>query len=72
MSKRKNKVKQYEDLPLKWNVYYQINAAKIEVFNIFEHIRFKTDVCKHLQGCTDKIDFSEKLRRELFYDRFTI
>lgn len=56
------------DLPIVWNVYYHnINTGKITTFDIFQHGRFKANVCKYLQECNIKEDFAEQVRKELFY-----
>lgn len=52
-----------------WNVFnYNINAHKIEIFNIFDHYSFNRDVLKlkKTKGIT-KEAFEERLRRELSY-----
>lgn len=68
MAKKKITANMYEDIPLEWYVYYHdVNAKEIKVLNIFNHRAFKTAVWKHLQECTDRSDFSEQVRGELFY-----
>ena len=53
---------------MKWNVYrHNINSRKIEAYNIFDHYSFCEEVQKHLSECTNKEEFSEKLRRSLGY-----
>lgn len=53
---------------MKWNVYYEnFNRKEIEVYNIFNHYSFRTEVEKHLKECTDKEEFAERLRRSLSY-----
>lgn len=53
---------------MKWNVYnYNINQRKMEVFDIFRHECFSTDVEANLKGCIDKADFAEKLKSDLMY-----
>ena len=53
---------------MKWNVYrHNINKGKIEVYNIFDHYNFCKEVKKHLEECSDKEEFVEKLRCSLFY-----
>lgn len=52
-----------------WNVFrYDINARRIEIFNIFNHYSFNRDVLKlkKTKGIT-KEEFEERLRRELSY-----
>ena len=53
---------------MQWNVfYYNCNKRKIETYNIFDHGTFRKYVEEHLKECIEKEEFSEKLRRELFY-----
>lgn len=53
---------------LKWNTYYHdTNKQEIITFNIFDHGRFKEDVCKHLKKYKDKDEFAKQLRLDLFY-----
>ena len=53
---------------MKWNVfYYNINAHKIETFNIFDHWRFREDLQSDLKKCKTKEVFSERLKSELSY-----
>lgn len=53
---------------MKWNVYYHdINRNKMEVFNVFNHSSFRKDVEKHLNECTGKEEFAERLKRSLSY-----
>ena len=55
-------------MKLEWNVFAEDwNAKKIKIFNIFDHGRFLEDVKKNLKKCETKEEFSEKLRRNLFY-----
>lgn len=52
-----------------WNVYRcNLNTHKIEVFNIFDHGRFRDDVkkLKKRKNIT-KDEFAEELRRTLLY-----
>lgn len=51
---------------LEWNVFrYDINARKIETYNVFNHGSFYNDVMKIPRK--DKLEFTEKLRREAQY-----
>ena len=51
---------------LTWNVFrYDINARKIETYNVFNHGSFYNDVMKIPRK--DKLEFTEKLRREAQY-----
>ena len=51
-----------------WNVYrYNINARKIEVFNIFDHQSFKDNVKKFRKTCATKDEFASKVRSDLMY-----
>lgn len=51
-----------------WNVYYHsINQKEIRLFNIFDHWRFKADVVDDLKKIRGKAEFSEALRKNLFY-----
>lgn len=53
---------------MKWNViYYDINSKKIEVFNIFDHVRFNSNVIKYLNTYDNKDKFAEKLKSSLMY-----
>lgn len=53
---------------MQWNVLYQnVNAQKIETYNIFKHGGFANDVAKLLKENVTKEEFTEKLRRELSY-----
>lgn len=56
-------------LSLEWNVIrYNMNARKIEPFNIFDHYSFRKDVEKLLDKTNiSREDFEEKLRKELMY-----
>ena len=63
MPKKKKKV---EDL--QWYVYrYNINADKIEPFNIFQHWKLCEDIQKSLKKCATKEEFCSKLKSELMY-----
>ena len=51
-----------------WNVfYYNINAKKIQTYNIFDHYSFTKYIKEHLQSCTTKEEFEDKIERELSY-----
>lgn len=53
---------------MKWNVYYyNINKKMIEIFNIFEHIRFLSDIEKAIKKYKNKEEFAEQLKRDLRY-----
>lgn len=53
---------------LVWNVYYHdINESKIRTFNVFDHSGFTKSVADAAKKHKDKNEFTEKLRRELFY-----
>lgn len=53
---------------MEWNVYYHdFNRRTIEKWNIFKHGRFAEDVKKNLKKCETKEEFTEMLRRNLFY-----
>ena len=53
---------------IEWYVYYHdSNAQKIIRWNVFNHGSFKNEVDKILQKKIDKVDFSEKLKREVMY-----
>ena len=53
---------------MKWNVfYYNINAHKIEIFNIFDHWKFREDLQSDLKKCRTKEAFAERLKSELSY-----
>jgi len=53
---------------MKWNVF-RINLTRdeVEVFDIFNHTRFKNDVEEALRNSKTKEEFSEPLRKELMY-----
>lgn len=46
---------------------YNINAHKIEIFNIFNHGSFTQYAYKAVKNCKDKADFAKAIRGELFY-----
>lgn len=53
---------------MKWNVYhYNVNANKIEKFNIFKHYSFNKDVQEELKKCKTKEEFEERLKSNLRY-----
>ena len=53
---------------MKWIVYnFNINAQKIETYNIFKHYSFLEYVKKAAKKCNDKYEFAEQLKRELQY-----
>ena len=53
---------------MQWNVFCEnVNARKIEMYNIFQHGRFAEDVAKLLKEDISKEKFSEKLKRTLGY-----
>lgn len=55
-------------MDLKWNVYCcNANRNEIEVFNIFDHIRFKEDVLENLKKYKEKERFAMSLKLDLFY-----
>lgn len=55
-------------MSLKWNVYYHdINRKEITTFNIFDHGRFVDDIRNDFKKCKNKNEFTEALRRNLFY-----
>ena len=54
---------------IKWMVYYEnVNARRIEMFNVFDHAGFY-DSCKKAakESKEDKTAFSERIRREAMY-----
>lgn len=53
---------------LDWQViYYDINARKIDTFNVFSHGSFASEIEKELNKSETKEEFAEKLRRSLQY-----
>lgn len=53
---------------MEWNVYrHNINRRKMEVYNIFDHYKFREDVEALFRECTEKKEFTERLRRILSY-----
>lgn len=57
--------KHYKDMC--WNVYVNDMNRRITVFNIFRHISFYRSVVDDLKKSNTKEEFSEPLRRSLFY-----
>ena len=61
MPKKKNR-------DLQWNVYYEnINARKIQIFNVFDHGRFKKETEENLDRSATKEEFSKKMRTTTMY-----
>ena len=53
---------------LVWNVIYQDdNRKRIDVFNVFDHVSFKSEVKKHLKRCDTKEEFAVHLRSLLLF-----
>ena len=53
---------------MKWLVYnFNINAQKIETYNIFEHWSFNEYVKRAAKKYKDKYEFAKQLKRELQY-----
>lgn len=53
---------------LVWNVIREdINSGQIDIFNIFEHNGFMSDVQNHFRNCQTKAELAEKLRHSLKY-----
>ena len=53
---------------MKWNVYVEdINKNEIEIFNVFDHWRFKEEVEKHLKKYKNKEEFAESLKHSTMY-----
>lgn len=53
---------------MKWNVYhFDINAQKIETYNVFRHWMFSEYAKKAAKKLKTKEEFAEQLRRELTY-----
>lgn len=62
------KITQKQDLVLNWYVYREnYNTKEIEIFNIFEHTRFKNEVISLINNKLTKEEFKEKIRSLLFY-----
>lgn len=48
---------------LEWNVfYYDFSSKEIKVLNVFNHGQYRRDVEDLLHECSDKDDFSDKLK----------
>lgn len=61
------KITQKQDLVLNWYVYREnYNTKEIEIFNIFEHTRFKNEVINLLNDKLTKEKFKEKIYFLLF------
>ena len=55
-------------MTVEWNVYYHdFNKKTIKKWNIFNHSRFTEDVKGLLKEYVTKEEFTEKLKRKLFY-----
>lgn len=53
---------------MKWFViYHNINADRIETFNVFDHWRFVEDIASMVKKRKNREEFAEGLRRSLFY-----
>ncbi len=53
---------------LVWNVICEnINAQKMEIYNVFEHGGFMRDVQRLLAECETRAEFSERLLRSVKY-----
>ena len=53
---------------MEWIVYnFNINAQKIEKYNVFNHWSFREDVKKAAKKFKTKEEFAEQLKRELRY-----
>lgn len=54
--------------PLVWMVYrHSFNSGKIEATNIFAHWKFDEDVQNDLRKCQTKIEFADRLKKNLMY-----
>lgn len=64
------KVREEMELPeMIWNVYrYNFNAQEIEIFNVFDHIRFANSVKELLKEYDKKEDFEKKLNSIAMYN----
>ena len=50
-----------------WNVFYHnINADKIEIYNIFDHPSFRNGVDRAFKQCKTKEEFVERIHIELY------
>ena len=53
---------------LEWFVYvYGFNSNGLQKMNIFNHFEFEEYTIKHLKECSTKVEFAERISRELFY-----
>ena len=53
---------------MKWMVYYHnINADRIETFNVFRHGGVVADIAAAVKKRKNKEEFAEELRRSIFY-----
>ena len=57
-----------KNLDLCWNVFKEnVNSKKIEVFNIFNHYKFKESVIDILKNTENRIEFAEEIKSKLRY-----
>lgn len=55
-------------MKLEWNVYRIDHMKnKVEIFNVFDHWRFRDEMIKTLLDSDTKEEFSEELRHSVFY-----
>lgn len=55
-------------MKLQWNVYRINNMKnKVEIFNVFNHWRFRDEMIKTLLDSNTKEEFSEELHHSVFY-----
>ena len=53
---------------LVWNVLYNsFSESGIKTFNVFDHWRFAKEVNECLSKISNKVDFANELRSDLFY-----
>ena len=53
---------------LKWNVFaHHIGEKEIEIFNIFDHGRFRESILKSLKKAETKKNFANMAKGDLFY-----
>lgn len=53
---------------MEWNVYnFNMNAQKIETYNIFKHWSFSEYARKAIKKCKTKDEFAKQLKKELMY-----
>lgn len=53
---------------IQWNViYHNVNADRIETFNVFRHGGLVADIASAVKKRKNKEEFAEELRRSLFY-----